>query len=130
MPKWYHDSDKLKSVFDGVSHYLLCGVVCYIGVYTMLKSSRFNYLSYFYNFIGFIIVVAAVYLFHANTSYLKHKVVKLHDLTGWKFHVANLMFSFVHIFGFIILCNEALKIPINGVALADFDIMKFTLYTP
>ncbi|MBX9565276.1 hypothetical protein FKF78_01825 [Aeromonas hydrophila] len=130
MSKWYHDSDKLKSVFDGVAHYILCGVVCYTGVYTILKDNSFIYLNYFYDFIGFVIVVAAFYLFHANTSHLKHKVIKLHALIGWKFHLANLMFSFVHIFGYILLLNEALKIPIGGITLADFDIMNLIYSSP
>ncbi|WP_318438982.1 hypothetical protein [Photobacterium leiognathi] len=125
MSKWYHNQEKLKGVFDGITNYILCGVVCYIGFYTILMDSNLVYVNYAYNILGSVIVIGAIYLFHANTSYLKHKVVKLYDLDAWKFHLANVLFSIVHIFGFLVLFNEALQINIGDARLADTILFNF-----
>ncbi|EGQ7877684.1 hypothetical protein K3K35_002690 [Vibrio parahaemolyticus] len=124
MSKWYHDKDKLKDVFDGITNYILCGVVCYIGVHAIFQKTEMWFLNYAYNFSGVIFILASVYLFYANTSYLKHKVIKLYDFDGWKFHVANTLFSFVLIFGIAVLFNEALKIPVGNVPLGDTKIVE------
>lgn len=125
MSKWYHDKEKLKDVFDGITNYALCGVVCYIGFHAIFYETEILIFEYAYKISGFTFVLASVYLFFANTSYLKHKVVKLYELDGWRFHVANTLFSFVMMFGFAILFNEALQIKVDNTSLGEIQLIEF-----
>ncbi|EIZ0690087.1 TPA: hypothetical protein NJ921_002193 [Vibrio parahaemolyticus] len=114
MSKWYHDSSKLKEVFDCITNYVLCGVVFYTGVYSVVQESEFLFFRCGYIIFGVIFIALSLYLFYANYSYIKHKVIKLYEFKGIKFHVLNILLSITLGFGCALLFGEALKIEVNG----------------
>lgn len=119
MSKWYHDSNKLKEVFDCITNYVLCGVVFYTGVYSMFQESDSVFIKCGYVGFGSIFVAASLYLFYANYSYIKHNILRVYEYRGLKFHILNAVLSITLGFGCAILFGETLKIQVNGKPLSE-----------
>ncbi|ELY5181742.1 TPA: hypothetical protein RI762_003397 [Vibrio cholerae] len=114
MSKWYHDSSKLKEVFDSITNYVLCGVVFYSGVYSISQESAYRFIKYGFVVFGLILVFLSFYLFYANYSHIKHNVIKLYEFEGLKFHALNILLSITLGLGCTLLFGEAMKIEVNG----------------
>ncbi|MGR5079933.1 hypothetical protein [Photobacterium swingsii] len=119
MSKWYHDSNKLKGVFDCITNYVLCGVVFYTGVYSIAQETEHIFIKCAHIVFGGIFVLLSLYLFYANYSYIKHKVIKLNEYNGFKFHLLNALLSITLVFGCVVLFGESLKIEVNGKPLGE-----------
>ncbi len=70
MNKWYEDDDKVKSLFDGIRNYIYCGVILYVGVWTVIRPDG----NVFIDTLGVLFSCLAIYLFWVNTKIMERKL--------------------------------------------------------
>ncbi|HCM0974835.1 hypothetical protein [Vibrio parahaemolyticus] len=70
MSKWYENDDKVKSLFDGIRNYIYCGVILYVGVWTVIRPNA----DIFMIILGAAFSILAVYLFWVNTKIMERKL--------------------------------------------------------
>ena len=119
MSRWYDDKNKVKDVFDCIRNYVLCGVVCFTGVYTLTIHTEIPFMRYLNIFAGIVFILISLYLFHVNTCNLNNNILNLISQNGKRFWLGNLI-SFLAVFlGFNLLSHNASQIKVNGKTLGN-----------
>lgn len=111
MSKWYEDDDKVKSLFDGIRNYIYCGVILYVGVWTVIRP----YANIFVIMLGAAFTVLAVYLFGVNTKIMERKLFKQPRDSLKGIIVMSLISSLFLLLGFSLLLQQVSTLKIGGI---------------
>ena len=63
-------------------------------------------------------------MFFINTRYFKYSLMKIHEKSGVRFWLLNLLSSMIVLLGFTIFTNEVLKMELNGKTIGETKVVE------